>query len=276
MYDNNGSLSLAWLNFFNGLYTSATAGSTVTLTGDVTGTGIGTVPTTLATVNSNVGTYGTATQVSSLTVNGKGLITGVSNTNISIPVSAIYDINSWVGSTSLTTVGTISTGVWNGTKISEIYGGTNQNSYSLGDILYSSATNTLSKLSGNITTTKQFLSQTGTGTVSAAPSWSTLSSTDVGLSNVPNVDCTNASNISSGTLSAGRMPALTGDITTSAGTVATTLATVNSNVGTFGSSTNVPTFTVNAKGLITAASNNSVTIPVLFPDYFAYSYFGGF
>lgn len=41
---------------------------------------------------------------------------------------------------------------------------------------------------------------------------------------------------------------LTGDITTS-GTVATTLATVNANVGTFVSTT------VNAKGLVTAASN---------------------
>ena len=40
-----------------------------------------------------------------------------------------------------------------------------------------------------------------------------------------------------------------------------TLATVNSNVGTFGSSTSIPTFTVNAKGLITAASGNAVVAP---------------
>lgn len=69
----------------------------------------------------------------------------------------------------------------------------------------------------------------------------------------------NAVNLSgthaTGTLAAARFPALTGDITTSAGAVATTLATVNANVGTFGSSTQIPTFTVNAKGLITAASN---------------------
>ncbi len=50
---------------------------------------------------------------------------------------------------------------------------------------------------------------------------------------------------------------LTGDVT-SAGN-ATTLATVNSNVGTFGSATQVGVFTVNGKGLITAASNTTVT-----------------
>ncbi len=42
-------------------------------------------------------------------------------------------------------------------------------------------------------------------------------------------------------------------------TNALTLATVNSDVGTFGSSTAAGTFTVNAKGLITAASNTTIT-----------------
>jgi hypothetical protein len=37
-----------------------------------------------------------------------------------------------------------------------------------------------------------------------------------------------------------------------------TLATVNSNVGSFGTSVKVPTVTVNAKGLITAASETDI------------------
>ena len=40
--------------------------------------------------------------------------------------------------------------------------------------------------------------------------------------------------------------------------LALTLATVNSNVGSFGSGTSVPTFTVNAKGLITAAGSAAI------------------
>ncbi len=42
-------------------------------------------------------------------------------------------------------------------------------------------------------------------------------------------------------------------------TGATTLATVNSNVGSFGSATQVGTFTVNGKGLLTAAANVTIS-----------------
>ena len=87
---------------------------------------------------------------------------------------------------NITRLGTIVNGVWNGTKISEVYGGTNQSSYVLGDILYASAINTLSKLAGNTTTTRNFLRQVGDGANSAAPAWDTVTKTDVGLSNVEN------------------------------------------------------------------------------------------
>jgi hypothetical protein len=50
----------------------------------------------------------------------------------------------------------------------------------------------------------------------------------------------------------------TGDAT---GATALTLATVNANVGPFGSATQVATFTVNAKGLTTAAGVTAIAVP---------------
>ena len=52
--------------------------------------------------------------------------------------------------------------------------------------------------------------------------------------------------------------AISGDVSI-ANTGAITLDTVNSNVGSFGTATAIPTFTVNAKGLITAASTVSLS-----------------
>lgn len=50
-------------------------------------------------------------------------------------------------------------------------GGTNITSYAVGDILYASGTATLSKLTGNTSTTQKFLAMTGTGSAGAAPQW---------------------------------------------------------------------------------------------------------
>lgn len=52
----------------------------------------------------------------------------------------------------------------------------------------------------------------------------TLTKSDVGLGNVQNVDQTNASNLSSGTVPAARMPAYTGDVTSPAGSTVNTIA----------------------------------------------------
>jgi len=66
---------------------------------------------------------------------------------------------------SLTTLGTIVTGVWNGTAIGAAYGGTGLTSYTTGDLVYSSATNTVAKL--GIGSAGQFLK-----VVSGVPAWS--------------------------------------------------------------------------------------------------------
>jgi len=49
----------------------------------------------------------------------------------------------------------------------------------LGDVIYHNGTNNV-RLAGQITTTKQFLSQTGTGVISAAPVWEAVTAGDVG------------------------------------------------------------------------------------------------
>ena len=69
------------------------------------------------------------------------------------------------------------------------------------------------------------------------------------------------------TWATGRTLSLTGDIAYTSPsidgsgnvTAAATLATVNSNVGSFGSATAIPTFTVNAKGLVTAAGTVTIS-----------------
>ena len=67
---------------------------------------------------------------------------------------------------SLTSVGTIGTGVWQGTTIGAVYGGTGQSTVTTGDLLYGSATNTWSKLG---------IGSTGTilRVVAGIPAWGT-------------------------------------------------------------------------------------------------------
>jgi hypothetical protein len=74
-------------------------------------------------------------------------------------------LGSGVTGSSLTSVGILSSGTWNASVIGEIYGGTGQSSYTTGDIIYSSATNTLTKLA--IGTTGQLLK-----VVAGVPTWS--------------------------------------------------------------------------------------------------------
>lgn len=135
---------------------SGTAASfTGNLTGDVTSVAMAT---TLATVNSNVGSFGSSTSIPSITVNGKGLVTAASGNPVIAPAGTLTGatLAANVLASSLTSVGTLATGVWNGTAVDATHGGTNQTTWATGDLLYASGSNTLAKRtvgsSGNVLT----------------------------------------------------------------------------------------------------------------------------
>ena len=74
----------------------------------------------------------------------------------------------YTGTNTITTLGTIGTGTWSATAIDATKGGTGQTTYATGDLIYSSASDTLSKLTKPATTTS-FLQMTSAG----VPSWQT-------------------------------------------------------------------------------------------------------
>lgn len=108
-----------------------------------------------------------------INISGNGSL--AANRTITVDTTQVatpYDLATYTGSTTITTLGTISTGTvplanTSGT-LGETRGGTNQTTYTTGDILYSSASNTLSKLA--IGTSGKVLQSNGT-----IPTWATLS-----------------------------------------------------------------------------------------------------
>ena len=92
---------------------SAASGITA-LTADVTATGPGSVAATLATVNSNVGTFGSATQASQIMVNGKGLITAASSITVTPAVGSITGLGTGVATALAVNIGTAGSFVVNG------------------------------------------------------------------------------------------------------------------------------------------------------------------
>lgn len=103
-----------------------TGNQTITISGDADGSGTTAITLTLDTVNGNVGSFGSSTSIPSFTVNGKGLITAASGNAVIAPAGTLTGatLAANVLASSLTSVGTIATGVWNGTDIAVADGGT--------------------------------------------------------------------------------------------------------------------------------------------------------
>ncbi len=111
----------------------------------------------------------------------------ITSTGGSTPVIDIA--GTYVGQTSITTLGTITTGVWSGTAIGVTKGGTGLASLTQGDIIYGSAANTFSALAKDNNATR-YLSNQGT---SNNPSWNQVNLANGVTGNLP------VTNLNSGT-----------------------------------------------------------------------------
>lgn len=152
----------------------ATGNYITALTGDITASGPGSVAATLATVNSNVGSFGSSTAIPSFTVNGKGLITAASTNVVVAPAGTLTGttLASNIVTSSLTTIGTLIAGGVSFSLVTGIVplnqGGTNANlTASNGGIFYSTSS-AGAILSGTATANKMLLSG-----ATATPTWST-------------------------------------------------------------------------------------------------------
>ena len=172
--DGSGNV-VGWIDvdgnfsFGNGSGTS-TIGGNLEVTGDLTAGSF---------VGNLVGNAGTATRletpraINGVNFDGTGAITVTAAAGTLTGTA----LNSTVVTSSLTAVGTITSGTWNGTAIGVVYGGTGVTSSTLGSLLYGSGTNTRASLSGNTSATMAVLTQTGDGTNSAAPVWTSTTGT---------------------------------------------------------------------------------------------------
>jgi hypothetical protein len=161
-----GYTTLTYTQFSGGVVYTGTApinvtGQVISLTGTVAATNGGTGTNTVTTGDL---LYGSATNTWSKLAAGAGYKSLTMNAGGTLP--------EW-NAVALDQSGAVSG------SLGATNGGTAQSSYATGDILYASAANTLAKLPGNITTTKKYLIQTGTGAVSAAPSWGTVDGADI-------------------------------------------------------------------------------------------------
>jgi hypothetical protein len=123
---------------------SWTAGAGLSLSGTQFSIALGT--------NSSLTTVGGTLQVNSAIAGdglsyANGVITTVGTSNrISISSSGIDIASTYIGQTSITTLGDITSGTWKATTIGSAYGGTGITSYTAGDILYAAAGGVLTKL----------------------------------------------------------------------------------------------------------------------------------
>ncbi len=238
-----------------------TGDQTITLTGDITGSGTGSFVTTLANTTVVPGSY----TLSNITVDSKGRITSISSgsaggtgTVTSVTVNGTAGNITSSGS-PITTSGAITLNLATTTVTPGTYTHSTITVDSFGRI-----TSASSGSAGVGTVTSVGVSGANGIGVSGSPITTSgviaLSLGAITPTSVSASGTVTGSNLS-GTNTGNQIITLSGDATnsnTSTGGVLT-LATVNGNVGTFGSATQVPVVTVDAKGRITAVTNVAIT-----------------
>lgn len=230
--DSTGQISMSLSQDLRNTAVPQFAG--LTLTGDITTSqaSLNIVNTTATTINFG----GAATTVN--IGNSSGVINSASDINLSTgkefkinntSVLNSTSLGSSVVSSNLTSVGTISSGTWNGTAIGLQYGGTNASLTAVnGGIVYSTSSGFAISSAGGA---GEVLTSNGT----SPPTWTALpGATEITLS---------------------------GDVT-GTGTSAITVTLSNSGVSaaTYGSSTSIPVIQVDEKGRVTSASNKDIDV----------------
>jgi hypothetical protein len=255
----NGAPSWGAVSLSSDVTGTLPATSFPALTGDITTT-VGATSTTLATVNANVGTFGSTLLVPVVTVNGKGLVTGVTTATIPNTVALTGD-----GTASVTTGGS---GALTLSTVNSNVGAFGSNTQVATFTVNGKG---LVTAAGNVTIPNTValtgdVTATGTTGGSVAATLATVNSNVGSFGSATAIPVVTVNG--KGLVTAVSTVAISGNITvtgdatgtgTTGANTAITLNTVNSNVGTFGDSTHVPAFTVNAKGLVTAAGNIAIT-----------------
>jgi hypothetical protein len=226
---------------------------------------------TFATVNSNTGSFGSSTSIPNFTVNGKGLITAAGGNAVIAPAGTLSGttLNSTVVTSSLTTVGTIGTGVWQGTKIADAYGGTGaDSSVATGVAQVNSGTWSWSTALANGTTaTTQSAGDNSTKVATTAYVNSAVSSGDAFSSITSGTNTTAAMVVGSGaTLGVSGSGTIAATSAPAGALTGTTLASnvVTSSITTLGTSASLPGSPTTTTQ--TALTNNTTIATTAYTD----------